>query len=66
MSYSQQFDLLDRKKILGWTNREIANIIGCTPGVASSKLNGFIILKEQERRKLVEAFSKAEQELVKE
>ena len=62
MYYQQQHDLLDRKHRLRWTNREVANAIGCAPGVASSKLNGFIKLTDVERRKLESAMNEAEQQ----
>jgi hypothetical protein len=60
MIFEKQTDLIERKKPLGWTNREIGNAIGCSPSVASSKLNGFIVLTPEERRKLEKAFAIAE------
>jgi hypothetical protein len=60
MIFEKQADLIERKRRLGWTNRECANVMGCAPGVASSKLNGFIILTPEERRKLERAMSEAE------
>ena len=62
MIFQRQVDLLDRKRRLNWTNREVANVLGCAPGVASSKLNGFIILTEQERHNLESAMNEAEQQ----
>jgi hypothetical protein len=60
MVYQRQLDLLERKRRLNWTNREIGNAIGVAPGVASSKLNGFIVLTSEERRQLEKAMSNAE------
>ena len=60
MVYERNDDLVARKKRLGWTNREVANAIGCQPGVASSKLNGFIVLQPSEIKKLSDAFEVAE------
>lgn len=60
MIFQRQQDLIDRKRTLGWTNREIANVLGCAPGVASSKMNGFIVLTGDERRRLVKALESAE------
>jgi hypothetical protein len=68
MLYQRQRDLIERKRRIGWTNRECGNAIGCPPGVASSKLNGFIILSDEERRRLENAMAEAEkmlQELAK-
>jgi hypothetical protein len=59
MIYQQQYDLLERKRRLGWTNREVGNALGIAPGVASSKLNGFIVLTEEERRRLERAMDEA-------
>jgi plasmid maintenance system antidote protein VapI len=64
MVFERQLDLIERKKRLGWTNREVANILGVSPGVASSKLNGFIILTANERRRLTQAFDEAEEKQV--
>lgn len=60
MIFQKQADLLERKRQLGWTNREVANVLGVAPGVASSKLNGFIILTSEERRRLELAMDDAE------
>ena len=60
MIFEKQIDLIERKKRLAWTNREIANALGIAPGVASSKLNGFIVLTAQERRRLEQAMEQAE------
>ena len=60
MIFEKQADLLQRKKALGWTAREVANIIGCNPGVASSKLNGFIVLTASERQTLEAEMSRQE------
>ncbi|MGA2507261.1 MAG: hypothetical protein ABSF80_07280 [Chitinispirillaceae bacterium] len=60
MIYQVQKDLLERKRRLKWTNRECGNAIGCPPGVASSKLNGFLILTDEERRRLENAMAEAE------
>ena len=60
MVYQQQFDLLERKRRLGWTNREVGNALGIAPGVASSKLNGFIVFTPEERRRLESAMETAE------
>jgi len=60
MIFERQEDLIARKRGLGWTNREVGNALGIAPGVASSKLNGFIILTANERRQLEAAFDKAE------
>jgi hypothetical protein len=60
MIFQQQTDLIERKRALGWTNREVANVLGVAPGVASSKLNGFIILTVDERRRLELAMAEAE------
>jgi hypothetical protein len=59
--YMPKADLLERKRKLGWTNREIGNLLNCAPGVASSKLNGFLILKDEEDRLLRDAFENEEQ-----
>jgi len=59
MIYQRQTDLIERKRALNWTNRECANAIGCAPGVASSKLNGFIVLTDAERRQLERAMAEA-------
>jgi len=59
--YMPKADLLERKRKLKWTNREIGNLLNCAPGVASSKLNGFLILKDEEDRLLRDAFEKEEQ-----
>jgi hypothetical protein len=60
MIYQRQTDLIERKRQLKWTNRECGNAIGCPPGVASSKLNGFLILTDEERRRLEKAMAEAE------
>jgi len=60
MVYQRQLDLLDRKRRLGWTNREVGNALDVAPGVASSKLNGFILLTSEERRRLERAMDLAE------
>lgn len=60
MIFQKQTDLLERKRHIGWTNREVGNALGVAPGVASSKLNGFIILTSEERRRLETAMSEAE------
>lgn len=60
MIFQKQADLLERKRQIGWTNREVANVLGVAPGVASSKLNGFIILTSEERRRLELAMDDAE------
>jgi|GEM_PF-1772714 hypothetical protein len=60
MIFERQEDLIARKRGLGWTNREVGNALGVAPGVASSKLNGFIILTANERRQLEAAFNEAE------
>jgi hypothetical protein len=60
MLFERQLDLIDRKRRIRWTNREVGNALGITPGVASSKLNGFIILTDDERRRLVRAMDEAE------
>jgi cyanate lyase len=65
MIFERQQDLLEKKKRLGWTNREVGNALGVAPGVASSKLNGFIILSADERRKLERAMEAAEAEMAK-
>ena len=61
MIFQRQEDLLERKRRLGWTNREVGNALGVAPGVASSKLNGFIILTAEERRRLEKAMDIAEE-----
>ena len=66
MIFEKQADLLDRKRRLSWTNREIGNALGVAPGVASSKLNGFIILTGYERQRLEKAMSAAEAETQRE
>jgi hypothetical protein len=58
--YQVHKDLLERKRQLKWTNRECGNAIGCPPGVASSKLNGFLILTDEERRRLEKGMTEAE------
>ena len=63
MVYEKQRDLLERKACLGWTNREVANVLDCTPSVASSKLNGFIVLTPEERRRLELAMCGAEKSI---
>lgn len=60
MIFQRQLDLIEKKKRFGWTNREIGNILGVAPGVASSKLNGFIILKAEERRQIEKAMDEEE------
>jgi cyanate lyase len=60
MIFQRQQDLIERKRALGWTNREVANALGVAPGVASFKLNGFIILTDTERRLLEKALAEAE------
>ena len=60
MIFEKQADLLERKRQIGWTNREVGNAIGVAQGVASSKLNGFIVLTSEERRILEKAMSNAE------
>jgi len=60
MIFERQVDLLERKRRLGWTNREVGNVLGTAPGVASSKLNGFIVLTSEERRVLEKAMKEAE------
>lgn len=60
MVFQRQLDLLERKRGLGWTNREVGNVLGVAPGVASSKLNGFIVLTSEERRQLEKAMDLAE------
>jgi plasmid maintenance system antidote protein VapI len=60
MIFQRQTDLLERKRALGWTNREVVNALGVTPDIASSKLNGFIILTGEERRRLEKAMTEAE------
>jgi len=60
MIFQRQTDLIERKRALGWTNREVGNALGVAPGVASSKLNGFIILTSGERRQLERAMDEAE------
>jgi hypothetical protein len=62
MIFERQMDLLERKRLLGWTNREVGNALGVAPGVASSKLNGFIILTTDERRRLEVAMGEAEKQ----
>jgi len=57
MIYQRQTDLIERKQGLGWTNRECGNAMGCAPGVASSKLNGFIVLTDAERLRLERAMA---------
>jgi hypothetical protein len=67
MIFQRQVDLLERKRLLGWTNRECGNALSVAPGVASSKLNGFIILTDNERRRLEIAMDEetARQEIMK-
>ena len=60
MIFQRQTDLIERKRALGWTNREVGNALGVAPGVASSKLNGFIILTSGERRQFERAMDEAE------
>jgi hypothetical protein len=60
MVFEQQLDLLARKQRLRWTNREVGNALGVSPGVASSKLNGFLKFTDKERSKLERAMSEAE------
>jgi hypothetical protein len=60
MIYQRQTALIERKRQLKWTNRECGNAIGCPPGVASSKLNGFLILTDEERRRLEKAMAEEE------
>ena len=60
MIFQKQIDLIERKRKLGWTNREVANALGVAPGVASSKLNGFIILTSSERMIIERAFNEEE------
>ena len=60
MIYQRQTDLIERKRRIGWTNRECGNAMGCPPGVASSKLNGFILLSNEERKRLENAMAEAE------
>jgi plasmid maintenance system antidote protein VapI len=60
MIFERQKDLIARKRGIGWTNREVANALGVAPGVASSKLNGFIVLTGEERRRLEAAFDEEE------
>ena len=60
MIFQRQVDLLERKRRIGWTNREVGNALGVAPGVASSKLNGFIILNADERRRLEAVFDEVE------
>jgi len=60
MIYQRQTELIERKRRIGWTNRECGNAIGCPPGVASSKLNGFILLTNEERRRRENAMTEAE------
>jgi DNA-binding NarL/FixJ family response regulator len=61
MMYERQMDLIERKRRLGWTNREIANILNIPPNTVSCKLSGFISLSDTERHKLESAMDEAEQ-----
>jgi hypothetical protein len=60
MIYEPFRDLIDRKNKLCMTNREIANLIGCSPSVASSKLNGFCVLTANEHSKIDKELTKLE------
>jgi cyanate lyase len=60
MIFQRELQLLERKRKLGWTNREVGNALGVAPGVASSKLNGFIVFPDEERRRLERAMEAEE------
>jgi len=61
MLYDRQALLIERYRALGWTSKEVGRLWGCSPGTASSKLNGFIVLKDRELRLLEESLLKEEQ-----
>ena len=63
MLFQRQAELIERKRRLGWTNREVANALGVSPAVASAKLNGFCVFTAEDRRILTTAFIGAEQPL---
>jgi hypothetical protein len=60
MLWQRHLDLLERKKRLKWTRREIGNILNCSPSVAASKLNGFIVFTSEERTKIINAMETEE------
>jgi hypothetical protein len=66
MLYQRETLLIKRYRKLGWTSKDVANLWGCSPGTASSKLNGFIILKSDELRSLTEAMAAEEQKRARE
>ena len=60
MLYERQAILIERYRRLGWTSKDVANLWGCSPGTASSKLNGFIVLKSEELTALLKALETEE------
>jgi transcriptional regulator with XRE-family HTH domain len=52
MIYEKHLDLIELKKKAGLTNRELAAVLGCSPGTVSGKLCGFVVLSYTERRKV--------------
>ena len=62
MLYEKQTELLERKKRLGLTHRDLANVLQMPPSTIANKLSGFIPLSPGERRRLELAMDEAEQQ----
>lgn len=57
MLYRKRNDLLRLKRIAGWTYREVAEILNCSPSTAASKLCGFCALTDREEMALYRALN---------
>lgn len=52
MDYQKESELIRLKEQAGLTNRELSFVLGVSPSALANKLNGFSIIKPDERQKL--------------
>ena len=62
MNYTVETLLKAQIKKVGFTSREIAQVLGLSPSTISNKLNGFCILKDTERRQIETAVENHQKE----
>ncbi len=60
MVYQKETDLIERKKRLRLTHRDLANVLYMPPSTIANKLAGFIPLASEERKRLEEVFDELE------
>lgn len=60
MDYVRYDNLMERKRKLRVSNIDLSKIINCSPSTVAQKLNGYTIMRLEEKRKITEYLDQVE------